>query len=117
MITNRSTQKRFHIAFYSHHIIHNLINNLVSHHETNKSLDMGQFLAKMEEKAANTIKITKKKSVGIRTSKSDHLSDYELSRMTLTKKLPQVIHFLLNHFSLLTCTRKCQSSALKSFQQ
>ena len=55
--------------------------------------DMGQFLAKMEEKAATTVKI-KNKFTGLKPSKSDNLSDLELSKMALTRKLPQVIYTL-----------------------
>jgi hypothetical protein len=59
---------------------------------------MGQFMAKMEEKAANTIKNAdkiKNKLGGLRTSKSDNIADYEL-KMTLTKKTPQVIYFIFS---------------------
>lgn len=53
-------------------------------------IDMGQFLAKMEEKAT----YIKTKRVGLRTSKSkDNLSDYELSKMTLYKNVPRVWTF------------------------
>lgn len=53
-----------------------------------QSLDMGQFLTKMEEKAT----YIKKKSAGLRPNKSkeDNLSDYELSKMALNKNVPQV---------------------------
>eukprot|EP00026_Physarum_polycephalum_P001171 Phypoly_transcript_01172.p1 GENE.Phypoly_transcript_01172~~Phypoly_transcript_01172.p1 ORF type:complete len:1005 (+),score=148.92 Phypoly_transcript_01172:117-3017(+) len=48
-------------------------------------------MAKMEEKAANTIKNAdkiKNKLGGLRTSKSDNIADYEL-KLTLSKKAPQ----------------------------
>lgn len=62
---------------------------------------MDKFLAKMEEKANTSIKkigninpiagMERIASIGgLRTSKNDNISDFELSRMTLAKKTPQV---------------------------
>ena len=56
---------------------------------------MGQFLAKMEEKATK-IKTTMRDigdvgAAGLKTNKSkDNLTDYELSKLSLAKRTPQV---------------------------